>query len=718
MTRVAGPRDVRDYREGAATSDFAVFSPDGKRFVVVVRKGNLEQNTMEYSLLLFATAKVFDGQAPRHLATFASSSYDAGISDVQWLDDNDTILFLGERVGETTQLYSVRCSSGKVGELTHRRINVVGYGASADGKTAVVGIETPVRNLFDANALRNGFTVSTEDPFHLEIGRRQECCQDMFIIKTGKAASRPLHVQGEVWQDPLRLFISPNGRYLVVRTYVTDPPDQWLNYEDDYLRKSIVNKQARMWRGEPPSHYELIDLQTGVSQTLLNSPVGLKGSEVAWAPDSRSVILTDVYLSLDVQAGKELEARKSHTFVVEVSVPELGVTQIANHDMELVGWDSSKRFLKFIPGRWLPDRSRVVYYQKKRSAWDEIPVGSVAIMQDLPEIAVAQDLNTPPRIIARDSKTTKEATILDLNPQFRDLAFGKVQEVKWIGGAGREVEGGLYLPPDYVPGRRYPLVIQTHGFDPHGFWVDGPFTTAFAAQPLAANGMIVLQVPSSSDFESTPEEAPGMMETYEKAIDYLDGRGFIDREKVGIIGFSRTCFHVKYMLTHSKYRLAAATVADGIDGGYFQYIGGANEPLDAGTAYAEKVSGAQPFGEGLLVWLERSPGFLLQKVHTPIRAEAHGLTDHGDGGGITSEWEWFAGLSRLRKPVELFYLPEAGHVLDRPLERMASQQGDVDWFSFWLKNEEDSDPLKAEQYARWRELRKLRQSNEAGSKPN
>jgi hypothetical protein len=31
---------------------------------------------------------------------------------------------------------------------------------------------------------------------------------------------------------------------------------------------------------------------------------------------------------------------------------------------------------------------------------------------------------------------------------------------------------------------------------------------------------------------------------------------------------------------------------------------------------------------------------------------------------------------------------------------MVSQQGIVDWFAFWLKGEEDSDPAKAEQYAR------------------
>ncbi len=52
------------------------------------------------------------------------------------------------------------------------------------------------------------------------------------------------------------------------------------------------------------------------------------------------------------------------------------------------------------------------------------------------------------------------------------------------------------------------------------------------------------------------------------------------------------------------------------------------------------------------------------------------------------------------------------HVLEKPWDRMASQQTNVDWFCFWLKGEEDPDPAKVEQYKRWRELRKLQAENE------
>jgi hypothetical protein len=38
------------------------------------------------------------------------------------------------------------------------------------------------------------------------------------------------------------------------------------------------------------------------------------------------------------------------------------------------------------------------------------------------------------------------------------------------------------------------------------------------------------------------------------------------------------------------------------------------------------------------------------------------------------------------------------------LERLESQQGDVDWFRFWLQGYVDPDPSKRGQYRRWAKL--------------
>jgi len=36
----------------------------------------------------------------------------------------------------------------------------------------------------------------------------------------------------------------------------------------------------------------------------------------------------------------------------------------------------------------------------------------------------------------------------------------------------------------------------------------------------------------------------------------------------------------------------------------------------------------------------------------------------------------------------------------------------VDWFRFWWQGYEDPDPAKAEQYKRWRELKKMQDVSE------
>jgi hypothetical protein len=53
-------------------------------------------------------------------------------------------------------------------------------------------------------------------------------------------------------------------------------------------------------------------------------------------------------------------------------------------------------------------------------------------------------------------------------------------------------------------------------------------------------------------------------------------------------------------------------------------------------------------------------------------------------------------FATLQKPVDLIMLNTDEHVLTNPAVRMASQGGSVDWFRFWLKDEEDPDPAKAE----------------------
>jgi hypothetical protein len=72
----------------------------------------------------------------------------------------------------------------------------------------------------------------------------------------------------------------------------------------------------------------------------------------------------------------------------------------------------------------------------------------------------------------------------------------------------------------------------------------------------------------------------------------------------------------------------------------------------------------------------------------------------------------YAALRAQDKPVDLFYIRNGDHVLVKPLERLAEQEMNVDWYDYWLNGRRDNDPAKAEQYKRWDMLKSLPRCSE------
>jgi dipeptidyl aminopeptidase/acylaminoacyl peptidase len=312
-------------------------------------------------------------------------------------------------------------------------------------------------------------------------------------------------------------------------------------------------------------------------------------------------------------------------------------------------------------------------------------------------VAIKQDLNIPPALWATDGATGKSKKLWEPNPKLGAMDVGAASVYHWKDASGYAWSAALIKPVGHVPGKRYPLIIQTHGFhDEHEFITDGAFTTAFAARPLAAVGFMVLETRDRHDHLSTGAEAPDMVRGFESAIDTLNADGLIDPDRVGIIGFSRTCYYTESALIHAPQRYAAAVIADGVDKSYMQYLVWA-----AGEDYhdQEAIYGTSPFADGLKKWVEAAPGFNLHRVRAPLLIQA--IT----APAILEEWEIYASLHLQKKPVEMIYIPDGQHILQKPLERLASQQSDVDWFRFWLQGYEDPDPAKIQQYQRWRALR-------------
>jgi dipeptidyl aminopeptidase/acylaminoacyl peptidase len=689
----------RNYAAGGSSAGrVGIFSPDGSRFLVVLKKGNLASNTNEFSILLFKTRAALEGSKPQPLITMSSSSNREGIKNVRWLGDNETIVFLGENPGEIPQIYSLKLRSRKLRKLTSHPTVIVAYDISRSGDQIVFEAHPASAKKIDTpQARRHGIVITGGYPDNIlteDCGtERSDRSEQLYVQSRDGVASEIATVDFISDWEPLS--VSPNGRFALLSVYLKDVPQEWGEYQDELLHRYVL-EDRRISEYSNIRQYMVLDISRKKLQPLIDAPMSFNTPGFAWVNDGESLAVSGTYLPL---GGTDPEARKERArlpFVAEVSLPDRQYLPITSRSLVVQQWESSIGTLILHE----PEQGAAPWsaFQKQALTWHETTEGKVAGGIPLPEIVLEENLNTPPQLYAWDAEQKRKTLLLDLNPQFRKLWFGRVEEIRWETTDGHEVVGGLYLPPDYKAATRYPIVIQTHGFDQNRFWIDGPFTSAFAAQPLAGKGILVLQVGRSAQpgqntsVTGTPEEGPREMAVYQGAIDELDRRRLIDRNRVGIIGFSRTAFKVGYTLTHSKYRFAAATLADGFEGGYVNYV------LFQGVD-SVGVNGGLPSGAGLALWLKNSPGFNLDKVTAPVRIEEYAY------GSLLGGWEWFSGLSFREKPVELIWIPFGTHLLVKPWERLVSQQGNVDWFDFWLQGRSDPDPAKKEQYQRWEAMR-------------
>ena len=716
-------------------TDTFVFSPNREWFLMITKRGNLGRKTNDYQLLLFKTAGVLEylrssqhdtPPEPLVLARLSSSSNRPAITNPKWSFDSASVTFMGEAPGQLSQVYRVTIASKRVTKLTIVERGVFNYGASANSVVYATTVEdkssVPRTEPFlvTQESLPTLFGVSTINPDEYGL-------YETYVQHAGHVPRRLSEEPFRTLPGELKYWVSPDGRYAVALRVPNRIPKSWVRYGNSVFGKPVTPTEDKNAVSSLIFQYVLIDLTNGNVAPLIDAPsatlVNDFGTRTAfWTPDSRSVLVTSALLPPDGTNAPKMQEDLRTSIIAEVDIASRKVTiagrlppareETRLREERVYSWDAQARNLVV----WRKNREGALptfIIRKQGDSWqqtespgqnDSSPLRA-SDGRDL-QLEIVESLNSPPTVYARDLKSDQRKILLELNPEFRNLNLAETSIFEWTDRNGTSWRGGLLLPPVRPTDQKLPLVIQTHGFSTTRFLIDGAGGGAavFGAQALANSGFAVLQIEDREEF-SVPDEPAHYLDAYEAAIDLLSQRGIIDTSRVGLVGFSRTCWHVKYALTHSKYTFGAAIVSDGVDYGYFPFIASYNvlpgfDPIAGYLQVYKKL----PVGEGLNAW-QTAPAFNTDKVKTPLRIEAIGKF------GFLFEWEWYVLLKRLRKPVELTSFPAGVHVLVRPQDRFASQQGTIDWMNFWLKNEEDPDTSKIEQYARWRKLRDSQQTD-------
>ncbi len=753
MARFSNPRSLPGFMD----TEVAQRSPDGKYFVVVTTKGNLTSDLLESRIVIFAASDIWallnsakpHSISPRVLATLASfphhhevSSYSSVITDVRWSPDSRGVYYIGEATNGTYRLYLVGINGSAPVPLTPAGRSVRQYVVSGAmiiyreesndiGLRSADGLINPDARAVTGESLRD-ILFSNEK----EEDANEPKMSTLYVMrKRGTEYITRIVPHSSIQQITFAPYlftpmaVSPNGQQVIELSPVASMPNSWEAYEpaqgQEHLRFHADDPRITSAHNIfAPRRYNVVNLRDGKRHTLIDAPDAVplgygyfeNTNRIVWSKDGQRALITNTFLPLDHVAGParterlkpclvasvEMNTFEAHCFLFapndlranRMTLENLSFVETKDRVVLHVGTSNGQVIQRYS----YYDRSWKVAEEESEDVHqeEESTLGGIIPRDDL-QLTVEESLNNRPTLWVKRGQTGQSREIWDPNPQLKYVDFGEVSVYHWKDKTGYEWTGGLVKPVGYVEGRRYPLVLQMYAFNDTEFMTDGTATTAFAARELASNGIVVLQIRRKSGHTMNDAEAQEHLEGYRSAIEHLTDDGLVDPSKVGVVGFSWTCWYVENALIKSPRLFAAATVADGTTHSYMDYlvVGVANPDMQHQD---ERILGTAPFGSGLRRWIEMASGFNLDKVQTPLRIEAIKPV------ALLEEWEIYSSLRIQGKPVDLIYFPLGTHIHQRPLERLESQQGDVDWFRFWLQGYEDPDPAKHSEYERWEKL--------------
>jgi dipeptidyl aminopeptidase/acylaminoacyl peptidase len=256
------------------------------------------------------------------------------------------------------------------------------------------------------------------------------------------------------------------------------------------------------------------------------------------------------------------------------------------------------------------------------------------------------------------------ARALDTNPVYalEEYRFGKYELVQIKTPDGFVLEGSLLLPPDFDPGKRYPVWFKTyagpHTPTVHDSWGGGQAYD----QALAQRGFVVFRCdPRSASGKGacstwTAYRRLGVQELkdIECAITWLTSRPYIDKARVGMSGHSYGGFMTAYALTHSK--LFAAGVAGAPVTDWRNYD----------TIYTERYMNTPQ--ENPKGYAETSVVRAARNLHGRLLL-LHGVMD--DNVHVQNSLQFIQELQRADKDFEMMFYPRSRHgIFGRHYQRL------------------------------------------------
>ena len=616
-------------------------SPDGKTIAVVVARSNMKEDRWDSEIDFVDVAT----------KTMTVMTHDRqGVGGPRWSPSGDRLAYVAQDFNKKGQVYVLPMSGGDSMQVTKSKTGVSGMAWSPDGKTLAYAASDEEPEKKDEAKFEDWFEVGNNDM--LEKSRMMPV--HLWLQTLGGEAKR---LTSGTWSIPNRLpggaasiaFSKDGGSILFVRaeTPLTGDAESTrvmvLNLSDASVKPltGSANREdnplvspdgARVAYkgprdGKPANEASVfVSGIGGGAGTEAAYAVDRAIAGVAWLPDSKGLLVAATDHTRDTYWVQPLGGKANR-----IELGELNPSLTMN-----VGQTGAVVFTATTP-----DRPAELYYMPK--------VGDAPIQM------------------------THLQTVTD------GVKLGKSETVHWKVEQFDE-NGVLFYPPEYVRGKKYPMVLLIHG----GPTASSTDTFTPTAQILAAKGWLV--------FEPNYRGSNGDGNAYQAAISrdagvgpghdviagvkMLEAKGIVDEKRIAVSGWSYGGYMTSWLIGNYpdvwKAAVAGAPVTDMVD----------IYTLGDVTEYALDIFGPSPFvGDNLKLYTSESPITYAAKMKTPTLI----LCDVGDYRvPIPMAYKLYHALKDNGAPVKFIAYPVTGHSPSDPIRARNVWQQWIAWLEPYL----------------------------------
>jgi dipeptidyl aminopeptidase/acylaminoacyl peptidase len=611
-------------------------SPDGTQVIYVVYKSDWRANRPIGHIYRINV----DGTADVQL-TFG----ERGESSPRWSPDGKSIAFLARRDSDTSnQIYLLDNLGGEARRVTTHQTSAAGLQWAPDGKSIY---------------------FIAPDPPTAEERERQRVQDDVYAFEEN-------FKQRHLWVTDLdgKTRKVTDGEFSVTA----------FDLSSDGSKVVMSRAPSPLLEHSPQGEVWVMDADGGNARQLTDNTV--PENDPSLSPDNSTVVFR-------AGANEKLEPYYNDKIFL---VPTSGgaarvIAPHARHEVLDVQWADNQTLYYLAnmgvrselmkadvgSGRTTP----ITFDEHAIAAWTYVPSVKMHVFtRNTP--SRASEVHTLPA--EGDEEPRRVTNAFDYVAE--QFVLARQHRISWKGQDGQEVEGLLYYPTDYVRGKRYPLIVITHGgpeeSDKYGFSSD--------VQVYAGKGYAVLKPNYRGSTGYGDAFLRGMVGGYftQAHLDVMTGvdaviaMGVADPDRLVKMGASAGGHMTNKLITFTDRFKAASSFAGAANwiSMYAQsdtrlrrdlWFGGT--PYDANAPFA--------------TYWDHSPLKDVAKVKTPTLFI---VGENDSRVPLEQSIEMYRGLKQHDVPTKLYVGPREGHGFGELRHRLFKFQVEMEWFERHVNN--------------------------------